>query len=51
MRAREPFTLYKRKLADKAVFYYVVYDDQGKRRKFSTGCTTKSQALAYTMEL
>ncbi|WP_298502984.1 site-specific integrase [uncultured Sphaerochaeta sp.] len=51
MRAREPFTLYKRKLATKVVFYYVAYDDQGKRRKFSTGCTTKSQALAYTMEL
>jgi integrase len=43
--------LYKRKLATKVVFYYVAYDDQGKRRKFSTGCTTKSQALAYTMEL
>jgi len=51
MRAKEPFTLYKRKLADRPVFYYVVYDEQGQRKKFSTGCTTKSQALAYTMEL
>lgn len=51
MRAREPFTLYKRKLAKKVVFYYVTYDAQGKRRKFSTGCTTKTQAMAYTMDL
>jgi hypothetical protein len=51
MRAREPFTLYKRKLGNKTVFYYVAYDKEGRRRKYSTGCTTKSQALAYTMEL
>lgn len=51
MRAREPFTLTKRNTGKKIVYYYFAYDDQGKRRKFSTGCTTKSQALAYTMEL
>ncbi|MDT4761853.1 tyrosine-type recombinase/integrase [Sphaerochaeta sp. PS] len=51
MRAREPFTLYKRKMGNKIVFYYVVYDESGCRRKFSTGCMTKTQAMAYVMEL
>jgi len=51
MRAREPFTLYKRKLTKEVVFYYVAYDKEGRRRKYSTGCTNRSQALAYTMEL
>lgn len=51
MRAREPFTLTKRNTGKKVVYYYFAYDAQGKRRKYSTGCTTKSQALAYTMEL
>ena len=51
MRAREPFTLTKRNTGKKIVYYYFAYDKNGVRRKFSTGCITKSQALAYTMEL
>jgi integrase len=51
MRAREPFTLYKRKTGNKTVFYYIAYDETGIRKKYSTGCTTKTQAMAYVMEL
>ncbi|MDC7230242.1 MAG: phage integrase SAM-like domain-containing protein, partial [Sphaerochaetaceae bacterium] len=51
MRAREPFTLTKRKTGKKTVYYYFVYDKTGRRRKLSTGCTTKTQALAYALEL
>ncbi|MBI9094163.1 MAG: site-specific integrase [Sphaerochaeta sp.] len=51
MRAREPFTLTKRKIGKKTVYYYIAYDETGRRKKFSTGCTTKTQAMAYTMEL
>lgn len=51
MRAREPFTLTKRKVGKKVVYYYFVYDEIGRRRKFSTGCMTKTQAMAYVMEL
>jgi len=51
MRAREPFTLTKRYTGKKTVYYYFVYDKTGRRRKFSTGCTTKTQAMAYTLEL
>ncbi len=51
MRAREPFTLTKRYTGKKTVYYYFVYDKTGRRRKFSTGCTTKTQAMVYTLEL
>ncbi|MGE4284550.1 MAG: tyrosine-type recombinase/integrase [Clostridia bacterium] len=51
MRAREPFTLTKRNTGKKTVYYYFAYDKTGRRRKFSTGCTTKTQAMAYTLEL
>lgn len=51
MRTREPFTLYRRKTKNKAIYYYVTYDETGMRRKFSTGCTSKAQAYAYAMEL
>lgn len=51
MRIREPFTLYRRKTKNKAIYYYVTYDETGMRRKFTTGCTSKTQAYAYAMEL
>ena len=51
MRAKEPFTLTKRKIGKRIVFYYLIYDEKGIRHRLSTGCTTKPQALAYVMEL
>ncbi len=45
MRAKEPFTLTKRKIGKRIVFYYLVYDEKGIRHRLSTGCTTKTQAL------
>ncbi|WP_041384488.1 hypothetical protein [Sphaerochaeta pleomorpha] len=51
MRAKEPFTLTKRNTGKRVVYYYFVYDEIGRRRKFSTGCTTKTQALAHVMAL
>lgn len=51
MRAKEPITLTKRKIGNRIIYYYLAYDKNGVRHRLSTGCTTKSQALAYTMEL
>ncbi|MFA7118801.1 MAG: phage integrase SAM-like domain-containing protein, partial [Sphaerochaetaceae bacterium] len=51
MQTREPFTLTKRNVGKKIVYYYFAYDDQGIRHRYSTGCTAKSQAFAYSMEL
>jgi integrase len=51
MRAREPFTLTKRKIGKRIIYYYLAYDEKGIRHRLSTGCTTKTQAMAYTLEL
>jgi len=51
MRAREPFTLTKRKIGKRVIYYYLAYDEKNVRHRLSTGCTTRSQALAYAMEL
>lgn len=51
MRAREPFTLYKSKIGKKVIFYYIAYDEDGRRKKYCTGCTTKTQTMAVAMEL
>lgn len=48
---RKPFTLTKRSCGKKIMYYYFAYDETGRRRKFSTGCTSKAQAYAYVMEL
>jgi integrase len=52
MRAREPFTLFKRQMASgKVVYYYCVYIEDGKRLRISTGCRTKAAAVAYVLGL
>ena len=51
MRTKEAFSLTKRKTKDGFVWQYLTYDRQGRRRRFSTGCTTKTQALDYVLGL
>jgi integrase len=51
MRSKEPFSLTKRKVGKKTVYYYIAYNETGIRKKYSTGCTTKTQAMAYVMDL
>lgn len=51
MRAREPFTLTRRNTGKRFVWYYLAYDEDGVRRRYTTGCTSKAQALAHVMEL
>ncbi|HPZ16524.1 MAG TPA: hypothetical protein PLX25_07655, partial [Sphaerochaeta sp.] len=36
MSTREPFTLTKRNIGSRTIYYYFVYDETGRRRKFST---------------
>ncbi len=51
MRARNPFTLYKRRFKIGTVYYYCAYDENNKRIKASTGKLNKKEAHAYCMEL
>ena len=51
MRYRQPYTLKKRFRNQKTIYYYQVYDEDGKRRCFSTGQTSKTAATAYCGEL
>lgn len=52
MRYRAPFNLFKKTLNSGAkVYYYVTYDKMNRRKQFSTGCKTKSEALKYCFDL
>jgi integrase len=52
MRFRAPFTLFKRRLdSGKIVWYYHVYDENGRRRQYSTGTAKKRDAWAVCIEL
>lgn len=53
MRYKQPFTLYKRSLkSGKTVYYYQTYDEFNRRTTArSTGCTLKSEALRYCLQL
>ncbi len=51
MRARHPFTIYKRHLKIGTVYYYCAYDENNKRIRASTGKLNKKEAHAYCMEL
>ena len=51
MRQKSPFSLYKRPIGNRIVWYYSVYDEYGKRLKYSTGCMSKTSATKYCMEL
>jgi len=52
MRARQDFGIMKRRTNDrKFVYYYWVYDENGKRIYRSTGERTKARAMDYVLEL
>lgn len=52
MRYKSPFTLFKRRLKSGTfVWYYTVYDENGVRHFFSTGCTDKKQAAEICFNL
>jgi len=44
---KQDYTLFTRKVGGKTVYYYYAYDENGTRRKFSTGQTTKAAAVNY----
>ena len=48
---RNDFTLFKRVIGKTTVYYYYAYDADGRRRKYSTGKTTKTAAAAYCLSL
>lgn len=48
---RNDFTLFKRVIGKATVYYYYAYDADGRRRKYSTGKTTKTAATAYCLSL
>ena len=45
MKYRQPFTLIQRN----KVWYYRVFDEEGKRKTYSTGQISKAKAMAYVM--
>ncbi|MBO7430261.1 MAG: tyrosine-type recombinase/integrase [Spirochaetia bacterium] len=48
---RNEFTISKRQVGGRTVYYYYAYDPEGNRKKFSTGQTTKAAALTYCLNL
>ena len=44
---KQDYTLFTRETGNNTVYYYYVYDENGKRHKFSTGQTTKAAAVNY----
>jgi len=52
IRYREPLVLFKKNLSSgNRVYYYIVWDDLGRRRQFSTGERTKALAQKICLEL
>ena len=52
MRFKDPYSLCSRRSKDgKKTWYYYVYDETGKRRRFSTGKSTKAAATAFVKDL
>ena len=52
MNYRQPFILFKKSLkSGSRIWYYVIYDANGKRRQFSCGTKFKYQALQYCLDL
>ena len=45
MRRRKPYSLYKRKVGSKTIYYYSVFDEYGEVKRYSTGCTSISNAM------
>lgn len=52
MRYRDPYQLFPKKLkSGKTVYYYTTYDMFNRRKQFSTGCTNKTEAKKYCLNL
>lgn len=52
MRYRDPYQLFPKKLkSGKIVYYYTTYDMFNRRKQFSTGCTKKTEAKKYCLNL
>ncbi|QEN04157.1 hypothetical protein EW093_05380 [Thiospirochaeta perfilievii] len=52
MRYKAPFQLFKKQLSSGSkVYYYTTYDNLNRRKQFTTGCKTKSEALKYCLGL
>jgi hypothetical protein len=52
MNYRQPFILFKKSLkSGSRIWYYVIYDANGKRRQFSCGTKFKYQAMQYCLDL
>lgn len=51
MRSKTPFRLFKRIVGGRTIWYYTTYDEYGKRLRYSTGCTNKTSANNFCMEL
>jgi len=47
MRYRKPYQLTKRCFGHQPIYYYRVFDENNKRRTYTTGMTTKGAAMAY----
>ena len=47
MRQKSPYSLYRRNVGGKIIYYYITYDKAGKRLRYSTGCMVKYKAVEY----
>lgn len=47
----QSFQIYKKKIKNNFIYYYHVYDNEGKRLSFSTHQKTKKKAIEYCLEL
>ena len=51
MRYHEPFVLFSRPTpSGKKIFYYYVWDELGRRKRFSTGLAKKTDARRFCLE-
>lgn len=49
---KKVFVIFPKILAnEKKIYYYSTYDENGKRRQFSTGCTDEIEATKYVLDL
>lgn len=49
---KKVFVIFPKILANgKKIYYYSTYDENGKRRQFSTGCTDEIEATKYVLDL
>lgn len=51
MKKRKEFSLFKRSVGRKTIWYYLAYTENGAPKRYSTGCTSKAAALDYCLQL